>query len=185
MAYGLRITVGNKQAGSQLRRSTQRYADAVVEAMRTTADEAAELIEREGRADISAAGNFGTRWTEGWQANVGEGGGNIRIRVTMAVPYWTVFQEGKVIQGQPMLWIPLSFAADAKGVRARDYPGMLFRVDRKSGGAPLLMAAGGQAKYFGKESVTIPKKFHLLEIVNDVAKELRHMYRENFNKAKG
>jgi hypothetical protein len=185
MAFGLRITVGNKQAGAQLRRSTQRNADAVVLAMRETADQAADKIELKGREDISSAGNFGSRWTDGWQASVGEGGGNIRIRVTMAVPYWTVFQTGKVIQGKPLLWIPLSFASDAKGVNARDYPGMLFRVDRKSGGAPLLMAAGGHAKYFGKESVTIPKKFHLVEIVQDTAKELPAMFRKNFKQAKG
>lgn len=177
----LRITLGKKQAGAQLRRSMKRKSAVVRAAMRATAEEAATRIQDEGRANISAAGNFGSRWTEGWQANVGEGGGHIRVRVTMAVSYWTVFQDGKVIQGKPLLWIPLSFAEDAKGVRARDYPGPLFRVDRKAG-APLLLTTGGEPKYFGKESVTIPKKFRLREIVAKVSRSVRTMYRNHYKR---
>lgn len=102
----------------------------------------------------------------------------------MGVPYWTVFQFGKVIQGRPLLWIPLSFATDAQGVMARDYPGPLFRVDR-AGKAPLLMTNVGkraEAKYFGKESVRIPKKFHLIEICTRIGRGLAEMYRGQFRR---
>jgi hypothetical protein len=68
-----------------------------------------------------------------------------------------VFQEGRVIHGKPLLWIPLSFS-DAVGIRARDY-GPLFRVDR-SGKSPLLLSPkDGEPKYSGHEQITIPKKF--------------------------
>lgn len=186
---GLRIVLGkgrNGQIGDRIARSMRANADIVREAMRQTARNLAEDIETQGRTDIKGAGNFGSRWTDGLQATVTEGGGNIRVSVTMAVTYWTVFQFGAVIHGKPLLWIPLDFASDAKGIRARDYPGKLFRVNRKSGAAPLLMAAGSpaQPKYFGKESVTIPKKFHLLEIVQKLASQIEPAYRRNFKFAK-
>lgn len=183
----LRITLGDEQIGAKISKNMKRNAAAVLEALRATAEDAAQEIEDRGRADISSAGNFGSRWTDGFNARVGEGGGAIRITVTMAVPYWTVFQHGKTIEGKPLLWIPLDFASDAKGVSARDYPGQLFRVDRISGEAPLLMTPGkpAQPKYFGKESVTIPKKFHLIEIIRQVAKRMPAAYRKNFKQAVG
>lgn len=186
---GLRIVLGSSrsgQIGQRVKRSMRANADAVRSAMRDTAADAAERIMEEGRADIKSAGNFGSRWTDGWQARVSEGGGNIRVTVTMAVAYWTVFQDGKVIQGKPLLWIPLSFATDAQGISARDYPGQLFRVNRKSG-APLLMAGNGRTaepKYFGKEQVTIPKKFRLREIIARVVRDLARTYRAHFKKAR-
>jgi hypothetical protein len=182
---GIRITLGNKQAGAQFKRSMFRQSARVRQASRQAAQEAAKRIEDEGRADISAAGNFGSRWTEGFRATVSEGGGHILIRVSEDVPYWTVFQDGKVIEGKPLLWIPLDFATDAKGINARDYPGQLFRVDRKVG-APLLMSGKpAEAKYFGKEQVTIPKKFHLREICTSVARDMKNIYRAAFNALKG
>lgn len=171
-----------KQLGPKVALQWQKHSLAVRKAFALTAQQAATEIEDLGRSDIQGAGNFGSRWTEGFKAKVTAGGGRTLIRVTMGVPYWSVFQTGKVIHGKPLLWIPLSFADDAKGVSARDYPGKLFRVDRKSGGAPLLMTNSGgqaQAKYFGKESVTIPKKFHLIEIVRAVARTLKKKYRAN------
>jgi hypothetical protein len=89
--------------------------------------------------------------------------------------------------GKPMLWIPLSFASDAVGIRAGEYPGSLFRVNR-AGKAPLLMTRQGkgpaEAKYFGKESVTEPKKFHLVEIIKEVSSEMPGLYRDNFRRLK-
>lgn len=183
---GMRVTLGRKQLGPEVNRSINRNADRVRAAARATAHDTADAIEVACRANIANAGRFGPRWTDGLQATVGEGGGHIRIRVTMAVPYWSVFQTGKVIFGKPLLWIPLSFATDAQGIRARDYPGQLFRVDRRQG-APLLMAPGNpaQAKYFGKESVTIPKKFHIIEIIERISKNMPRFYRDNFKRGTG
>ena len=177
----IRIYVDGDKAGPLFKRAVTRQADKVRTALRAGAKDAASEIETKGRADIRNAGNFGSRWTDGFNAKVTEGGGNIRISVTEDVPYWTVFQFGKVIQGKPLLFIPFSFASDAKGKNARDY-GPLFRVTRKSDGLVMLLAPGkpAQPKYFGKASVTIPKKFHLIEIARDVAKKMGAFYAKRF-----
>lgn len=179
----LRITFKNEQLGSRVKRVMTRNGERVREAMRLTAQQAADEIKRLGDLDIRGAGKFSTRWTDAYTVKVGEGGGSIRIRVNMGIPYWRVFQFGAVIQGKPLLWIPLSFASDAQGVMARDYPAPLFRVNRKVG-APLLLTPGkpAQVKYFGIDQVRIPKKFHLREISANVAKTLQAKYRANFKK---
>ncbi len=156
---GVRLYIDGEKVGPLFKRAAVRQKARVLEATRGAAQDAAKEIVSQGRADIAGAGNFGSRWTSGFNSTVTEGGGNVRIATTMEVPYWTVFQFGKVISGKPLLWIPLS-GTDAVGKYARDYPGQLFRVDRKDGKAPLLMIPGkpAQARYFGKSSVTIPKK---------------------------
>jgi hypothetical protein len=150
---------------------TQRIQNALDKATKNLADN----IVREARDDISGAGNFGTRWTQGFTADVDEQGKLVRvITFHQAVPYWKIFQYGGVIHGRPLLWIPL----EKGGPRARDYGGRLFRVDRRGGGAPLLMSADDkQVKYTGHEQVRIPKKFHLLEIIRAEAQTLGALYR--------
>lgn len=175
----IRIAMGRNQAGQRFAVGMRRNRDATLAALRATANDAANEIEELGRQNMASAGRFGSRWMEAWQARVTEGGGFIRIGLTHAISYWTVFQFGKVIHGKPLLWIPLSFASDAQGVMARDYPGPLFRVER-FGKAPLLLTTGGEPKYFGKESVTIPKKFRLLEIAAEVSRRMGDIYRRNF-----
>lgn len=177
----VRVYVDETKVGPLFQRAVTRAGDRVRAAARDAAKDIASEIEAKGRADIQAAGNFGSRWTTGLHADVTEGGGNIRVSVTEDVPYWRVFQFGATIHGKPMLWIPLSFAKDAQGVRARDYPKQLFRVNRQ-GKAPLLMTPGkpAQPKYFGKESVTIPKKFHIVEIARAVAGRAREFYSKRF-----
>ena len=175
----IRIWFDRERQGPVFRRSLYRKADQVRTAARATADDVAQQIVKLGQSDISRAGNFGTRWTEGLHADVTQGGGNIRISVTHDVPYFSVFEYGKVIEGKPMLWIPLEFAETAKGVRARDYPNPLVRVDRKAGGAPLLLDIGVRPAvptYFGKESVTIPQKFHIRDIAKEAARRMREVF---------
>jgi hypothetical protein len=148
--------------------------------MRMTAQETSENIIALGRQDIASAGRFGSRWMQGLHADVSEGGGSIRISVYHEVPYWRVFEKGATIHGKPMLWIPLSFARDAQGVWARNYPGGLFRVDRQ-GKAPLLLSRDTkEPKYFGKESVTIPKKFHLAGITRKAAQQVGDLFKQIF-----
>lgn len=183
----LRINFLGENPGLLFSRSYAKEAARVRRAMRAAAQDVVDEFLDQGREDIKGAGKFGSRWTDGLQGKITEGGGNIKISFTQAVPYWTVFQNGQVIHGKPLLWIPLDFAADAKGVLARNYSGRLFRVDRKSGKAPLLLAAGNpaQPKYFGKESVTIPKKFHLTEIARQVARRIGELYSKHFRSDNG
>lgn len=168
---------------AQLSRNLKKHQQRIQRATGAAAIQLAETIVEKGRADIQSAGKFGPRWTTGLTYNI-TGKGNVRtINIREAVPYWRVFQYGAVIQGRPLLWIPLSFATEAQGVRARDFPGRLFRVDRKSGGAPLLLSADdGQPKYHGQEQVRIPKKFHLVEIAVAEAKTFGELYRLEMRK---
>jgi hypothetical protein len=169
----------------QVKQLLDEKAQQIKRSIKSAADTAAENILERGRADISGAGRFGARWTDGLTAPVTEEADGIVITVREAVQYWRVFEYGATIKGKPLLWIPLSFAVEAQGVRASDFPGRLFRVDRKSGGAPLLLSADDkQPKYFGKESVTIPKKFHLIEIIQDVAQLLGALYRVSMSTGK-
>jgi len=185
MTITLKYTDG-KQLGRKFKERLQRYDEKRIRAIQAAARRAVVAIEIEGRADIRAGGNFGSdRWQMGFRAKLSyKSRVDLSIRITHDVRYWVVFEEGRVIRGRPLLWIPLSFATDAKGIMARDYPAPLFRVDR-AGKAPLLMASGGrgvkaEAKYFGKESVTIPKKWHLREIVKTVSRKVGIYYREAF-----
>lgn len=146
-----------------------------------TASELGQRVEKRGRSDIKAAGKFGPRWTDGFHARAWARGMEQEIRIFSDVPYFRIFEFGGVIQGKPLLWIPLSFASDAQGVSARDYPGGLFRVDRKNGGAPLLLSSkDGQPKYFGKESVTIPQKFHIRDIAREVMQSAQAVFKKYF-----
>lgn len=175
----VRLFLQGEKLGPQLKKFAVKTKQKINTAARGAAEQTVEYVVPRARDDISSAGKFGARWTAGFQGKVTQGGGFVKISFTMGgaspVSHWRVFEHGATIHGKPMLWIPLSFASDAQGVMARDYPGKLFRVDRKGGKAPLLMAAGkpAVAKYFGKSSVTIPRKFHLRDIVKDGAKQLK------------
>jgi len=182
----LRFFIAGERAGPKFQRLTARDGVRVRAAARAAAHDAAADLQERGRADIAGAGNFGSRWTDGFHVDVSEGGGNIRIAAVEDVPYWKTHQFGATIQGKPMLWIPFE-DTDAKGVFARDYPGGLFHVTRKADGLELLGSIGAaQAgddrpiRYFGKESVTIPKRFHLIEIARDVARKMRDYYNARF-----
>ncbi len=153
-----------------------RIEKAIEEATKTLA----ENILQEGRSDISGAGNFGARWTQGFTYTSEGSLAQRTLTFRHAVSYWRVFQYGATIHGKPLLWIPLSDAG-LKGVSARDFPGRLFRVERRSGGPPLLLsAADGQVKYTGHESVRIPKKFHLVEIIRAEVKTFGALYRAEY-----
>lgn len=181
----IRIVFPARSAASAFQLAMSAQAEAARAAIRGAVADAAAEIKTRGAADIAGAGKFGKRWTEGLQADVVEDGGSIQIQVSHAEPLFPVFAEGRTIRGKPMLWIPLPFAKDAQGVRARDYGKPLFRVDRKSGKAPLLFAftpGGGRSApafpvYFGKASVTIPRKFNISRIVADVSARLGELYR--------
>jgi hypothetical protein len=181
MVGTLQIEFDAKAAGPALRHGTQIAQDRIQRSLASTANEAAATILRLGRANISAAGKFGTRWTQGLHADVLINPVVSSIQVWHEVPYFMIFERGGIIQGKPLLWIPLSFASDAQGKRARDFPGGLFRVDRKSGGAPLLLSIRDkQPKYFGKTSVNIPQKFHIRDIARKVGNSLRDIYSKFF-----
>jgi len=177
----IRVVLSGDQIGPQLKKNLTKNKTRVTLAARGAAHDVVDYVVPLAQTDIASAGRFGSRWVTGFKGKVTQGGGHYVVNFTMPTDppmrYWRVFEHGAVIKGKPMLWIPLSFAKDAKGLRARDYPGKLFRVDRKAGGAPLLLGGNPVApKYFGKESVTIPKKFHLRTIIAAGSKQLKLFY---------
>lgn len=179
------VKFGEKNLGRKYKITMDAHSVRHKKALLAATKQARDISLREARLNIANAGNFGTRWTQGLTGEISERGGDVVTQYEHAVPYWSVFQFGKVIRGKPMLWIPLSFARDAQGVRARDYPGGLFRVDRKSGAAPLLFSvADGEPKYFGKEQVRIPKKFRVLEIIKLVSKNIKLFFVEQLNRGR-
>ncbi len=183
----VRLFLAGERVGPQLARSASKNLRKIIDAERGAAEDVIDYVVPLASADISKAGKFGARWSDGFKGKRTEGGGFIKVTFSMPsdppMKYWRVFEFGAVIHGKPMLWIPLSFAKDALGIRARDYPGKLFRVNRKNGKAPLLAVGKPFApKYFGKESVTIPKKFHLTQIIREGAKKLKLFYSDRMKK---
>ena len=157
-----------------LRANLAGLQDRFDDAIPAAANMAASMIKQLGDADIAAAGNFGSRWTSGLHVVVEQRALNrMRISVTHDIPFAGVFETGEQISGSPFLWIPIS-GTDAEGVRARDY-GALFSIKGVGpSGHPLLFSvADKKPKYFGIESVTIPKIFHLDTIIKSVMTNFR------------
>jgi hypothetical protein len=137
----------------------------------------ASMIKIRGDADIQGAGNFSEAYTAGLKVTVD---GN-RIITMLDEPGAGLFETGGTIQGNPLLWIPIS-GTDAAGIQAKNYGGGLFSVNRKAGGVPLLFSRRDRApKYFGIASVNIPKKFHLEEIQLDVMSNFKAVFESALN----
>jgi hypothetical protein len=166
--------------GPKLQSIMVKTGQAVDSAVRSAGKTAAEQIEQRGRADIGGAGNFGSNWTGAFKAQLKSSKDGFVIEATMGggppVSYWKVFEYGATISANNpsgMLWIP---ADKSNKAWPRDYGGGLFRK-----GNALFDTGTKQPIYFGTPSVTIPKKFHLHEICQQVAKELRSFFEANFN----
>lgn len=160
-------------------------AERLQRAVAATTNMIASMLLETGQADIGSAGNFGQRWTDGLHVTQQGSGGNMKLFFTHDIPYATIFETGGTIQGKPLLWIPLS-GTDAAGVRASAFPGGLFsaRYPRKNGGPPLLFSISDKKpRYFGVESVTIPKKFHLAEDVTSVMANFRAVFDEAWQRS--
>lgn len=161
----------------QFKKNFNSLSDRFQRAFTAAVNMAASMIKAQGDADIASSGNF-SDMTSALHVNVeGEGAlGNMRMSMIIDDERAGIFATGGVIHGNPLLWIGLS-GTDAEGVRARDYPDGLFSVNRKSGGVPLLFSIKDKApKYFGIESVTIPKKWHLDQVVQSVMGNFRQIF---------
>src|SRR3954468_21636044 len=93
------IVLAGERADKQLVRSTNRAKAKVLAAARGAAQDAADQILSQGAADISAAGNFGAKWTQGLKAKIGEGGGFIKVSIVHDEPFFLVFERGALIKG--------------------------------------------------------------------------------------
>jgi hypothetical protein len=151
--------------------SLDKVSEDFTDAFAATKNMIASMIKTASDADIRAAGNFGDM---GVTVEVD----GDTIRTTLDDPRGNIFEDGGTIHGNPLLWLPLS-GTDAEGIRAGEYPGGLFSVNRKAGGVPLLFSVADRApKYFGIESVNIPKKFHLADIQTNVMANFQQIFKD-------
>ena len=135
----------------------------------------ASMMKSAVEADIAGAGNFSSRY----EVNVKVEGDTITTEIDG--PGAAIFATGGTVEGHPLLWLPIS-GTDAEGIRAGDYGNQLFSVNRKTGGPPLLFSIADRApKYFGVPSVTIPKKFHIAEIQEDVMSDFKEIFEGALN----
>jgi hypothetical protein len=171
----VRIIVSNPSA--EFSSNIEGLADRLANAIDVAANMAASMIEDACKADIQAAGNFGSRWTDGLHVRVDPyGTGGRQLTVVHDIPYAEIFETGGDIQGNPLLWIGIS-GTDAEGVPPSEYGGGgLFSIRRPSG-APLLFSISDKLpKYFGTPSVSIPQKFHFAEDVMSVMGDFQSIF---------
>jgi len=173
------VKLNGKEAGDKVMQRAKKYQAAIVQSVEKAAKEVQTRIKNDGDKNIKAGGKFGARWTNAWQVTSTAKGVDAEIRARHAIWYAGVFEYGAVIHGKPMLWIPLSYT-NVK-VRARDYPGGLFRVKRKRDGLELLLSRSSKKPiYFGKRRVRIPKKWSLRRITSENAMRFKAIYRREF-----
>ena len=168
MGLKLSITI-DKEA---FENSVDRVRDRFDQAFPVAANMIASMIRTQSIADIQSAGSFGSKFVDALKVEVN---GNT-ITTSLDAPGASVFETGGVIHGRPLMWIPIS-GTNAVGIRASDYPGGLFSVNRKAGGRPLLFSVAERApRYFGIASVTMPKKFHFGEIQKSVMERFKDVF---------
>jgi hypothetical protein len=154
--------------------------------MKAIADQAAQEILTRGITDIEAAGRYGHDWTGGLHVNVEEEGqGDAVIRTSHDKPYYNFLNVGGPIKGSPLLWLPTdNNPTFGEGVSPRDYPGKLVET-RNQEGIPLLIdptvPKGRAVMYIGELFVIMPRKFHILDIIRDVAKDLKRKYKITYS----
>lgn len=185
----VRVYFDDDRVGPKFKRSTFRQGERVREAIRLAAQDASDDMVAQGNENIANAGNFGSRWLT-LKAPVTEGGGSIAIRLTHPIDYFMVHQRGATIRGKPFLWIPLP------GV-GREERGDFF--NRSGKGNLLLFKKIGERRVAGKrpgttrkesilkplrvakKSVRIPKRFRVIEIAREIARNMREYYFNRLN----
>lgn len=179
----IRAQLEGEDVGERTKRKLDKDSVVIREAMQEAAEDFADEVLFRGTEDIESAGNFGDDWTEALHADITESQRTIRIDVGMQpkgppVTFWKVFEYGATIGAKNpsgLLWLPFE---DDNDVWPSAYGGSLFRTTSKQGTPLLGDKESKEWKYFGVEEVTIPKKFHLHEIIVEEAEKVR----ENFER---
>lgn len=179
----LKITISPAGLGAAWAQMWREQGERMNRAITAAMNMAASLIVSKGKDDIASAGRFGSSWTDGLRMEIEGASPNMVMYLTHTIPYAGIFETGGTIQGSPLLWIPLS-GTDAAGLKASAFPGDLFsaKFPRKSGKPLLFAMSDKQPRYFGTESVTIPKKFRLTEDVTSVMANFRAYFDEAWQK---
>lgn len=179
----IKLTAG---MGKDFRERYALKAGRVADAARYALFEARARILEGGRADMKTGGNFGSdRWQKGLQGTITPEGvrtANLTLTIIHTTPFALIHEYGGVINGKPLLWIPLPWSS-FKG-RAKDYPGKLFRVDRKKKGKnPLLLTyTGGRPVYVGVKSVKLKRRWHIRPIIRSVARQVPGLFQQSLKR---
>lgn len=154
----LQVKWNNKQElDRKVQLGMEKLGHVVRESMREAAEEIAEVILFRGAEDIEEAGNFGDEWVDALHADVTETQRTVRVEASYQpkgppVTFWNVFEHGATI-----------FAHNDTG---------LLTFPNKSG----FVIDGKVPAFISTPSVTIPKKFHLTEIIAEEAQKARAVF---------
>jgi len=145
--------------GGSISERVSENIDATVEEVNTAVTAAMNMcrsmIEEQARAMISGSGNFGGRWLDGLHVTLD----NMRISMSHDVPYADIFETGGTISGSPLLWLPIG-SGPAGGEKL---------VSAKGTSKALMLSINDKSpKLFGTTSVTIPKKWDLNGVIQNV-----------------
>jgi hypothetical protein len=170
-------------------------AKAATAAMRDTGDSA----KRNGRASIAAAG-FSRKWQNALRVNIyPPQGDSIRPAAFIfhKIRYAGVFEQGALIAGKPLLWLPLNSVPVRRGrpMLPSEYArsvGPLVSVQRP-GRPPLLFAKhqpkrrrrraaeslGRKSLYVGLSAVEIARRFDVRGAAVEAANQLPALYEKH------
>ena len=184
----LRLSLEGENLGPWAKMKMDKLGSVVRESMREAAEELADVILFRGQEDIEEAGNFGGRWTEALHADVTETQRTIRLDVAMKpdgppVIYWKVFEYGATLHPNTRKYMWLPFIGVDREEAGIDVWPSVYGMDKldyfvsKAGNPILADKETGQPLYVGKSEVTIPKKFHLHEIIKEEAQKAKAVFR--------
>jgi len=186
----LRIEYDGRVPADQLKDSMDKATRRVRATMKALAQQAADEILTRGREDIQRAGRYGSDWTSGLHAKVEQfSADEVIVEVTHSKPYFNFLMTGGAIQGRPLLWIPTANVDEH--IPASEYPGRLVRSTSKKG-TPLLIdpniesSSGtgwghGEVMYTGFPSITMPQKFHTLDVIREAARNMKSKYKVTYS----
>lgn len=174
-----RVKFNGKEAAGASERWGKKNKARFQRALDVSSEEARDTIKREGDASIRAGGNFRDSWTDAFIVDRVKTTTGYSITVGFSQDRWygLIFEYGGIIKPRTadLLWIPLSHTGVK--VRARDYPGGLFRVDRKVGRPLLLSRTTGEPIYFGISQVKQRRRFFIRDVIRRTRTQFGNMYR--------
>jgi hypothetical protein len=183
MAVQFKVDVDLPAWQNALREKGQLVATAAVAALRETAANAVQ----EGRSNIAGSGRFTGGWVSGLQyrtQGATEGGKpslKAKAIIFHKVGLAGVFEHGATISGKPLLWIPTTPGAPPAGKSGKKLTSATVR------GKPMMFDADDRDRhrkplYIGVESVRIPPKWRITEIVKQHVARFAQLF---FNRVKG